>query len=137
MPSAGQAHRLALFTKNRTNPAYVGARLGAERSAERPGCIIQHYLPARPDDVDEQRHLLARASNEGVDAIVLAPTHATALNGVLSDLYARGIPLVCFISRPYGIDPVCYLGADDRELARGIAHYLFDHISVDAHVVSI
>jgi hypothetical protein len=25
-----QTYRLAVFTKNRTNPAYVGARLGAD-----------------------------------------------------------------------------------------------------------
>jgi len=132
-----QAYRLALFTKNRTNPAYIGARLGAERMAERLGCVVAHYVPDKPDNVEEQRLLLVRALHEGADAIVLAPTHATALNGVLSRLQSRGIPLVCFISRPQGIDPVCCLGANDRELARGIADYLFDHLSADARVVSI
>jgi ribose transport system substrate-binding protein len=135
--SVARAYRLAVFTKNRTNPAYVGARLGAERMAERLACSVTHYVPDRPDDVDEQRRLLTRALNEGADAIVLAPTHATALNGVLSNLQTRGIPLVCFVSRPQGIDPLCFLGANDCELARRIAHYLFDHVRADAQVVSI
>jgi ribose transport system substrate-binding protein len=137
MRSVAPPYRLAVFTKNRTNPAYAGARLGVDRTAERLRCAITHYVPDRPDDVEEQRALLARALEEGADAIVLAPTHATALNAVLCGLRRRGIPLVCFVSRPHGIDPVCFLGANDRELARGIANYLFDHVSADAHVVSI
>jgi ribose transport system substrate-binding protein len=137
MQSVGRAYRLAVFTKNRTNPAYVGARLGAERMAARLRCSVTHYVPDRPDDIEEQRLLLARALNEGIDAVVLAPTHATALNGVLCGLHTRGIPLVCFVSRPHGIDPICFLGANDHELARGIAHYLFDHVRADAQVVSI
>jgi ribose transport system substrate-binding protein len=137
MRSVVPAYRLAVFTKNRINPAYVGARVGAERIAARLCCDVTHYVPERPDDVEEQRALLTRALDEGADAIVLAPTHATALNAVLFGLGSRGIPLVCFVSRPHGIDPVCFLGANDRELARGIAHYLFDYLSADAQVVSI
>lgn len=137
MRSVAPVYRLAVLTKNRTNPAYVGARLGAERMAARLCCAVMHYVPERPDDIAEQRILLRRALDAGADAIVLAPTHATALNAVLSDLPSRGIPLVCFVSRPHGIDPVCFLGANDRELARKIAHYLLDHLRADAHVVSI
>jgi ABC-type sugar transport system substrate-binding protein len=137
MRFVAQTSRLAVLTKIRTNPAYVGARLGADRIAERLGCTLTHYVPDKPDDVEEQRALLTRALDEGADAIVLAPTHADALNGVLSGLHPRGIPLVCFISRPQDIEPVCCLAANDRELARGIAHYLFDHVRADAQVVSI
>jgi len=128
---------LAVFTKNRTNPAYIGARLGADRLGQRLGCTVMHYVPEQPDAVAEQRALLVRAQDERADAIVLAPTHATALNDVLSGLKARGIPLLCFVSRPQTIDPACFVGANDRELARGISDYLFDHLDAAAKVVSI
>jgi ribose transport system substrate-binding protein len=139
--AAGRAYRLAVFTKNWTNPAYAGARLGTDRLAHRLGCTVTHYVPGRADDVEEQRALLATALAEGADAILLAPTHATALNDILSGLPARGIPLLCFVSSPVGIEPACFVGADDRELAAGIADYLFDHIAGrgngNAYVVSI
>jgi len=81
--------------------------------------------------------LLERALDERTDAIVLAPTHATALNDLLSGLEARGIPLLCFVSRPQGVEPACFVGCNDRELARGIAGYLFDRLAAAANVVSI
>lgn len=137
MRSAPRAYRLAVFTKNRTNPAYIGARLGADRLAQRLGCAVTHYVPEQPDAVEEQRALLERAVDERADAIVLAPTHATALNDVLSGLKERGIPLLCFVSRPQSVDPTCFVGSNDRELARGIAGYLFDHLGAAANVVCI
>jgi len=49
MRSALRAYRLAVFTKNRTNPAYIGARLGADRVVQRLGCAVTHYVPEQPD----------------------------------------------------------------------------------------
>jgi ribose transport system substrate-binding protein len=137
MPSVARTYQLAVFTKNRTNPAYLGARLGANRLAERLGCGVTHYVPENPDDVEQQRALLERAVGEQCDAIVLAPTHATALNDVLSSIQRRGIPLLCFVSRPQGVEPACFVGSNDRALARGIADYLFDHVAANAKVVTI
>ena len=42
--------RIAVFTKNRTNPAYEAARLGADRVAERFGATTTHYVPDVPDE---------------------------------------------------------------------------------------
>src|SRR5215510_9455687 len=84
MRSAARAYRLAVFTKNWTNPAYAGARLAADRLARRHGWRLTHFVPTRPDDVAEQRALLETALAERPDANLLAPTHATALNDVLS-----------------------------------------------------
>src|SRR5262245_43025620 len=141
MRSAARAYRLAVFTKNWTNPAYAGARLAADRLPRRHGWRRTQFVPMRPDDVAEQRALLETALAERPDANLLAPTHATALNDVLSGLQALGIPLLCFVSRPLGVEPACFVGADDHELARGIANYLFDHVAGaangNANIVSI
>jgi ribose transport system substrate-binding protein len=128
MPPCARRLRLAAFTKNRTNPAYVGARLGADRVAARLGCELTHHVPLTPDDVEEQRVLLEAALAGRPDAILLAPTHVTALNDILQRAVADGIALLCFIGRPTGIPLKCYVSSDDRALARGIADYLFDSL---------
>ena len=80
MAKSARGSRLAVFTKNRKNPAYAGARLGADRIAARCGCTVTHYVPDTPDDVDEQHALLQAAHAGRPDAVLVAPTHATALN---------------------------------------------------------
>ena len=49
---------IAVFTKNRVNPAYHAARLGAARTAEAFGATTVDYVPEVPDDIDEQIALL-------------------------------------------------------------------------------
>ena len=39
--------KIAVFTKNRTNPAYAAARLGADRAAERLGAQTLHFVPVK------------------------------------------------------------------------------------------
>lgn len=41
--------RIAVFTKNLTNPAYGAARLGADRAAATLGAQAIHYVPEKPD----------------------------------------------------------------------------------------
>ena len=51
MPPEARKLRLVAMTKNRKNPAYVGARLGADRVAARHGCVLTHAVPDKPDDI--------------------------------------------------------------------------------------
>jgi ribose transport system substrate-binding protein len=129
--------RLAVFTKNRKNPAYIGARLGADRVAALHGCVVTHCVPDKPDDVDEQHALLEAAYAERPDALLIAPAHATALNGTLRRMQADGIPILCFVSRPEEIVCTCFVGSDDRALARRIADYLFDRLDGGGDVVTL
>lgn len=55
------ALRFACISKNKTNPAYEGARIGAGRVAERLGASVDHYTPGIPDDIDQQEGLLRHA----------------------------------------------------------------------------
>ena len=126
--AGGRRYRLALFTKNRPNPAYMGARLGADRVAARLGATLTHHVPVKPDNVEEQRALLEAVLPERPDAILLVPTHGTALNDILRRIEAAGILLLCAVSRPEVVVPKAFVGSDDRALARGIADYLFDRM---------
>ncbi len=137
MPLGARRFKLAVITKNKKNPAYVGARLGADRVAARHGCALRHYTPDKPDDIDEQRELIVAAHRERPDALLIAPAHATALNETLGQVQADGIPILCFISRPDDFACACYVGSDDRALARGIADHLFDRLESGGDVVTL
>jgi len=126
---------IAVFTKNRTNPAYTAARLGADRVAARLGARVVHYVPDKPDDIAEQRALVERAIAERPDAAVFVPVHATAMSGSVRKLNAAGIPTVNYLNRLAEGRFVTYVGSDDYRLARDIAAYLFQRIGGKGDIV--
>jgi ribose transport system substrate-binding protein len=137
MPASAPRYRLAVVTKNKRNPAYVGARLGADRVAARHGCVLTHHVPDKPDDIDEQRGLVEAVRAARPDALLIAPAHATALNDTLRRVQADGTPVFCFVSRPEALACTCWVGSDDRALARSIALFLFDHLGGVGDVVAL
>ena len=127
--------RIAVFTKNRSNPAYAGARLGAERAAARLGASVAHYVPERPDDIDQQIELIDRAIAGRPDAIVVVPVHPTAVNAAIARIHAARIPIVSCINRLTVSGAVSFVGSDDHALALAIAEYLFDRLDGRGDVV--
>jgi ribose transport system substrate-binding protein len=121
--------RIAVFTKNRSNPAYDAARLGADRVAARFGASTVHYVPDEPDSVPEQVALIERAVAERPDAAVFVPVHETAVNDAIRGFDAANIPLFNIITRTTTGRRVTFVGSDDRALARDIARYLFGKLS--------
>jgi ribose transport system substrate-binding protein len=116
--------RIAVFTKNRTNPAYEAARIGADRTARRLGASTVHYVPERPDNVAEQIALIGRAVGERPDAAVFVPVHETEVNDAILGFDAARIPLFNFITRTTAGRRECFVGSDDRALAAAITRYL-------------
>lgn len=117
--------RIAVFTKNNTNPAYAAARLGAERAAARCGAQVVHYVPNEPDNVDEQSALLEQALQGRLDAIALSPVHPTRLAPLMDRARVAGIPIVAFISRPAAGHWDAFVGCDDFQIGRDVADCLF------------
>lgn len=117
--------RIAVFTKNRTNPAYAAARLGADRTAARLRLTTAHYVPDEPDSVPEQIALIARAIAERPDAAVFVPCHETAVNDAILRFDAANMPLFNIITPTTAGRRVTFVGSNDRALARDIARYLF------------
>ena len=120
--------KIAVFTKNRTNPAYEAARLGADRVAQRLGAQTLHFVPEKGDDPDEQSALVDRALAMGPDAFVFAPVHPTRVNAAIERIQTAGIPLFGFVNPIPGGRCVSCVGADDGTLGGKIAEYLFAHL---------
>jgi ribose transport system substrate-binding protein len=129
--------RIAVFTKNRSNPAYGAARLGADRVAQRLGAQTQHFVPEKGDDPEEQSALVDQALALRPDAIVFTPVHATRVNAAIGRIQAAGVPLFGFVNPlPVG-RCVTYVGSDDHSLGLAIARHLFAHMGGRGRVLLI
>ncbi len=120
--------KLAVFTKNRSNPAYAAARLGAERAAALWGAEVVHYVPDTPDDPQQQSSLIDEALATRPDAFVFTPVHPTRVSAAIARIHEAGIPVTGFVNRlPVGT-AVSYIGSADAALAADIAEHLFAHL---------
>lgn len=128
---------IAVFTKNRTNPAYAAARLGADRSAQRLGARTVHYVPHQPDDADEQIALIDAALATPPDACVLVPVHPTAVNAAIRKIRAAGVPIFGFINRFTEAATVSFVSSEDYPLAFRAATYMCEHLQGRGDVVIV
>jgi ribose transport system substrate-binding protein len=129
--------RIAVFTKNRTNPAYASARLGADRAAARLDATVDHYVPEKPDDPEEQSALIDRALSTSPDAIVISAVHPTRVDEAIRRIEKAGVPIVGFINPVGAAHSVCYVGADDSRLGSEIAEYLFRDLDGEGSVLIV
>jgi ribose transport system substrate-binding protein len=129
--------RLAVFTKNMTNPAYAAARLGAERVARRFGGSVEHYVPDIPDDVAQQIALIDRAIAARPDAAVLTPVHETRVNAAIERLHAARIPITTFVTPITVGRPLTAAGSDDVALGKAIARRLIESLGGEGSIVIV
>ena len=83
---------LAVFTKNRVNPAYTAARLAVDRVAAEAGGRAIHYVPETPDDVGQQKALAREALAARPDAVVFNPADDVAMQEDVARFADAGIP---------------------------------------------
>ena len=127
---------IAVFTKNTTNPAYAAYRFAADQIGRSAGARIVHYVPKKPDNVDEQIELVEQALNDRPDAVVFIPVDDVAMIDSVKKLNAAKIPVV-LASNPLPGDFVSYVGADDFEIGYRQARYLFDKLGGKGRIVVI
>lgn len=128
--------RLAVFTKNFSNPAYGAARLGAERAAAVFGDEVLHFVPQKGDDPVEQSALViqALALRPQPDAFVFSPVHPTQVDAAIGQVVAAGIPMIGFVNPIDAAPMVSYVSSDDFQLAQAIAEHLFRHLQGQGRV---
>ena len=127
---------LAVFTKNRVNPAYDAARLAADRVATAAGARTLHYVPQTPDDVAQQKALVAEALARKPDGVLFNPTDDAAMAEDVAKIAAAGIPVVTFINRVPG-DILTFVGSDDIKVGRTIAEALVASLGVKGRIVAL
>ena len=131
-----QSFTLAVFTKNRVNPAYDAARLAVDRVAAEAGGRTLHYVPATPDHVGEQKALVAEALAARPDAVLFNPTDDVAMEEDVARVAAAGIPVAVFINR-MNIPVLTFVGSDDVGVGETIARALFQGLGGTGKVVAL
>jgi ribose transport system substrate-binding protein len=127
---------LAVFTKNRVNPAYAAARLAVDRVAAEAGGHAIHYVPETPDDVDQQKALVTEALAAKPDAVVFNPADDVKMLEDLARIADAGIPVALFINRMAG-PALTFVGSDDVAVGRRVAAALFEGLGGKGRVVAL
>lgn len=127
---------LAVFTKNRLNPAYDAARAAADRVAAEAGAGAIHYVPETPDDVGEQKALVSEALAARPAGVVFNPTDDREMVEDLARFAAAGIPVAVFINRMAG-PALTFVGSDDVAIGHGVAKALIDGLGGKGRIVAL
>ena len=130
------APTIAVFTKNRLNPAYDAARAAAERVAIEAGARAVHYVPQTPDDVGEQKALVSEALAARPAGVVFNPTDDQAMREDLERFAAAGVPVAIFINRMDG-PALTFVGSDDVAIGHRVASALFEGLGGKGRVVAL
>jgi ribose transport system substrate-binding protein len=134
--AADQGPLIAVFTKNTTNPAYDNFRLGADKAAAAMGARTRHYVPNKPDNVDEQKVLVEQVLRDRPDLVLFVPVDDVAMVDSLKAITAAGIPVVTAVSQISG-NIVSFVGSDDVEVGYKEARALFEKLGGAGKVVVI
>lgn len=126
---------IVVVMKNRLNPAYGGALVGARKAAARFGLTLADTAPALADDVEEQRALMAETIAARPKAIVLLPAHESRLNEAVGAAHAAGIPVFVIVSKPTAAEWITYVGSEHVGMAHDLAAYLFDRLGDAGNIV--
>ena len=127
---------IAVFTKNRTNPAYEAFRIASDQIARASGVKLIHLVPNQPDNVDEQKAMVEQVLKDKPDAIIFIPVDDVAMIDSVKKLNAAKIPIV-LVSNPLPGSFVTYVGADDFEIGYREARYLFEKLGGKGKIVVI
>jgi ribose transport system substrate-binding protein len=134
--AADEKMTIAVFTKNATNPAYEAFRIAADQVARSTGARVIHFVPKRPDNVDEQTAMIEQVLKDKPDAVIFIPVDDVAMIEPVKKLNEAKIPVV-LVSNPLPGSFVSYVGADDYEIGYREARYLFEHLGGKGKIVVI
>lgn len=127
---------IAVFTKNSTNPAYEAFRIAADQIGRSARARIVHYVPGKPDNVDEQKAMVQHVLKDRPDVVIFIPVDDVAMVPSVKQLNEAKIPVV-LVSNPLPGSFVTYIGADDFEIGYREARYLFGKLRGKGKIVII
>ena len=106
------------------------------RSRARVGARTIHFVPTKPDDVDEQKAMVEQVLKDRPDVVIFIPVDDVAMVKSVRKLNAAKIPVV-LASNPLPGSFVTYVGADDFEIGYREARYLFEKLNGAGKIVVI
>lgn len=127
--------KIAVFTKNNTNPYFQTVRLGADSAARMLNASVTHFVPTKPDGIPEQMSQIEDVVVRKPDTIVFIPVDYKAMVPGVEKINKAGIPVVNFTDRSEGGKFVAYVGADDYTLGLETARQLLKAIGGKGNVV--
>jgi ribose transport system substrate-binding protein len=118
--------KIAVFTKNQTNPYFQMLRMGADNAAKQMNARVTHYVPTRPDSIPDQMSQIEDVIiTKRPDAIVFVPVDFKAVAPGLLKMNAANIPVVNVTDRVEKGHVVTFVGLDDYSVGLATARYLF------------
>ena len=132
---AQSGEKIAVFTKNQTNPFFQVVRLGADSAAKQMGAVVTHYVPTKPDSIPEQLSQIDDVIIKKPNAIVFTPVDFKAMGAGVQKMNAAGIPVVNVTDRSEAGSFVAFVGASDYELGLVTARHLFKAMGGKGNIV--
>ena len=129
--------KIAVFTKNQTNPYFQTVRVAAEAAAKAMNATVIHYVPTKPDSIPEQMSQIEDAITKKPDAIVFIPVDFKAMAPGVAKINAAKIPVVNVTDRSESGQFISYVGSDDYNLGLNTARYLLKRLGGQGNVVII
>jgi ribose transport system substrate-binding protein len=127
--AAGRAYadgeRIAVFTKNQTNPYFSLLRMGAENAAKQMNAKVTQYVPTRPDSIPDQMSQIEDVITKRPDAVVFVPVDFKAMSPGVAKLNAAKIPVVNITDRIEKGQIASFIGVDDYSVGLATARTLF------------
>ena len=134
---AQSGEKIAVFTKNQTNPFFQVVRLGAENAAKQMGATVTHYIPTKPDSIPEQLSLIDDVLIKKPDAVVFTPVDFKAMGAGVQKLNAANIPVINVTDKSETGKFVTFVGSSDYELGVVTGRYLLKAMGGKGNVVII
>jgi ribose transport system substrate-binding protein len=106
---------IAVVPKGQVHVFWQSVRAGAEAGAKEAGVEMVWAAPQVETDFTGQASIVEDFTNRGVSAIVLAPSHQTALVSVAERAVAAGIPVVIMDSALESDRSASYVATDNRQ----------------------
>lgn len=129
--------RIAVFTKNQTNPYFQVVRLGAESAAKQMGASVTHYVPTKPDSIPEQMSQIEDVVVKKPSAIVFIPVDYKAMVPGVQRINAANIPVVNVTDRSESGKFVSFVGASDYQLGLETARALLKAMGGKGNVIAL
>ncbi len=127
--------RIAVFTKNQTNPYFQVVRMGADSAARQMGATTTHYIPTKADSIPEQLSLIDDVVIKKPGAIVFTPVDYKAMGAGVAKMNAAGIPVVNVTDRSETGKFVAFVGSSDYDLGKVTGRYLLQTMGGKGNVV--